>query len=397
MYLFSIYSVSSIFIAFFYLILGTFVFAKSPKSKINILFLLVTCAMALWGFGEGMMRASPDSVIANYWVLIMALGSTFHSTILLHFWFEFSGNKTKIKTYFLTLFYTSASIFFLLRILGKLTFGVEEHYWGYSAVGGGLYTLFKLLVVVLVSVVTMYYMFKTARESSGKLKIQAYYIGFGELIPFITGMVTQVFNEYLGLNIPELTVVATIFFISAVAWTINKHGLLTITTKVVAENIILTMDDFVIAVNNKMEIALINNAVTKNTDYGKDEMIGKAIDNFLKNKKLPLAFDELVKQLPLLNYELEILSKKKKKIQVSANISCISGQDGSMMGVVFVMRDNRKMNKLIMDLKKKEKELEETLEDFYSLRLGMANDMKKNVVDNENKKIKKRLDDLKEV
>lgn len=46
-------------------------------------------------------------------------------------------------------------------------------------------------------------------------------------------------------------------------------------------------------------------------------------------------------------------------------------------------------------MSKKNKELEDTLEEFYTLRIGMANDLKKGQIDEENKKIKERLDKLK--
>ena len=43
----------------------------------------------------------------------------------------------------------------------------------------------------------------------------------------------------------------------------------------------------------------------------------------------------------------------------------------------------------------KSKELEETMEDFYTLRLSMEEQIKEGVVEEENRKIKERLDELK--
>ena len=44
--------------------------------------------------------------------------------------------------------------------------------------------------------------------------------------------------------------------------------------------------------------------------------------------------------------------------------------------------------------KERSQELDKTLESFYTLRLGMERDLKKNVLEEENKKIKERLDKL---
>jgi len=46
-------------------------------------------------------------------------------------------------------------------------------------------------------------------------------------------------------------------------------------------------------------------------------------------------------------------------------------------------------------LEKKNVELEETLTDFYTMRIGMARDMEKGTVEKENKELKRRLDKLK--
>jgi len=48
-------------------------------------------------------------------------------------------------------------------------------------------------------------------------------------------------------------------------------------------------------------------------------------------------------------------------------------------------------------LKETKKKLEETLEDFYTLRIGMSNELKKRKLDAENKVIRKRIDILKKV
>lgn len=45
--------------------------------------------------------------------------------------------------------------------------------------------------------------------------------------------------------------------------------------------------------------------------------------------------------------------------------------------------------------KERSEELDKTLDSFYTLRLGMERDMKKNVLEEENRKIKERLDELK--
>jgi PAS domain S-box-containing protein len=62
--------------------------------------------------------------------------------------------------------------------------------------------------------------------------------------------------------------------------------------------------------------------------------------------------------------------------------------------VLSSIEDITKKKKAEEDLKNTKQKLEETLEDFYTMRIGMAKELKLDQVNSENKKIKKRLDSL---
>jgi hypothetical protein len=63
--------------------------------------------------------------------------------------------------------------------------------------------------------------------------------------------------------------------------------------------------------------------------------------------------------------------------------------------ILYTIMDVTQSKKDNLALKKIKRELEETLEDFYTLRIGMSKDLEKQQIDSENKKIRERLDELK--
>jgi methyl-accepting chemotaxis protein len=61
----------------------------------------------------------------------------------------------------------------------------------------------------------------------------------------------------------------------------------------------------------------------------------------------------------------------------------------------YISEKSEELKKSKKELEKKNVELEETLTDFYTMRIGMARDMEKGTVEKENKELKRRLDKLK--
>lgn len=84
-----------------------------------------------------------------------------------------------------------------------------------------------------------------------------------------------------------------------------------------------------------------------------------------------------------------------------SNVKVESNDEVGKLAVIFnVMTKNIKEAQLEIEektreLAQKNKELEDTLEDFYMMRTGMARDMEKGILEKENKKIRSRIAELK--
>ncbi len=367
MYSFSIFSLLGLVASEIYFLVGVYILAKNIKAPANRLFFFVATTMAIWGLGEGMERASLDPKIAFFWAnYIAGLGATLHGPVLLHFWLEFSTDANKFKKrLFILLFYVPALIFLTIRFFypALLITGVTKEYWGYSTVGTQLYQLYMLVVVAYVGVV-VFLALRKASKSYGKFKQQARNIGLGVLASLGIGTLTQAVRPLLHLNIPELSVISTFIFIAFIAYAMNKYGLLGITTKLIAENIISTMEDYVIAIEKDLKIALVNNSTLKNLGYKEEELLNQPVSVILSADISSLTYEQLLERFPLVNYQAMLILKNGDKIPVSANAVILRESANEISGLVFILRDMRQINELINDLQQKTQELQISTEEL---------------------------------
>ncbi len=360
MFSFTLFPVLSLFAAEVYFIIGAYILSKNPRVTANRIFFLVAFTMAMWGIGEGMERAAVDPESAFFWAnYIAGIGATLHGPVLLHFWLEFSGQiGTFRRRVHATVIYIPALVFLSMRLFypSLLMAGVTQEYWGYSTVGTPLYQIYMLSIVAYAGAV-VFLALRKASISQGKARKQSRNIGLAILFSVFIGTITQAMKPVLNLSIPELSVISTFIFITIIAYTVSKYGLLVITTKAVAENIIGTMDDYVIAIDNGMNIAIVNDSARRRLGYKEGELTNKPLGMVLSSDLSSLKFSQLLKRFPVVNHQAKLLSKGGKRVPVSMNASILK-EGEYVSGIVFVMRDMSQINKLIDDLQQKTKELE---------------------------------------
>ena len=319
--------------------------------------------MSMWGLGEGMHRAANSIETAYPWaVYIVGIGSSLHTIALFHFLLHFSGNLNKTKHKFLTLFiiYAPFIFFTLVRFInpGWMISELVHQYWGYTTVGTGLYKIFQYFIVGYTLCIAIMAFIKSY-TSEKDIKRQYLYIAIGVFIPVLVGSITQVFRPFFTAPVPELTVISAVSFISIIAYAVKKYGLLAIDIKIVAENIINHVNEFIIAVDPGLNIVFVNSPVSSISEFTETELVKQPIQKIVSDKLFSSSFDEITKQLPLDNYKIDLILKNGGQNSLLANISSI--KDGkNNIGFVLVMRNMQNIEELIKHLEEKNIELEKT-------------------------------------
>lgn len=397
MYSFNPYSLLSILVGQINLLVGFIIFFKNPKSLANRLLFLSFLSMSIWGLGEGLERASTSPEIAVFWdSFAVVLGSNFFVAFLLNFWLVFSGEINKFKRKkIVCLLYLPAAVFYILNLAGGglIATQVVKEYWGYNVQGGTPSYWISMFFIVLYASFVVYLAFRKSAVSTGKIKNQARNIGLGVLFSLFVGLFTDVFSPIFHIGLPGLTALSTLFFNLLIAFTIYRLG--SSITPNVADMIFSTMDDYLIAVDKDLKIAIANNALFKNLGLAPTELIGEPLKKFLIGELAESTFEETQKILPITNHSSFLKIKNGAQIPVYMNASLLRDDDDSPSGLVLVLRDARKLNELLDSLKSKTNELEKSkaeLEDNVS-ELKHINEL---MIDRELKMIelKKKLNEI---
>jgi PAS domain S-box-containing protein len=146
------------------------------------------------------------------------------------------------------------------------------------------------------------------------------------------------------------------------------------------------------------KIIELNEGFENITGYSRNEVIGKTTGDlklWVNEDDRTKVINALAKHGRIADEEFFFRKNNGKLIQTLyfAESIKINGEPCILTTGV----DITQLKKNELALKETKKKLEDTLEDFYMLRIGMANDMKKNQVDTENRKIRKRIDKLKKL
>jgi len=227
--------------------MGSLVFLKNPKGYLNIIFLLLCCDVAYWGFAEFHYRTAESAATASFWIHMNFLWP-FSTALLLHFILIYTRTNRLLKQplIFAVLYIPSLIIAAIAIFTNRFSSNPVQMAWGWDF--GTPDTLINILCTGWVSLIGLlaglvaiiFYL----RLNPGEKKNQASYVVIGLSIPVIIGTTTDAFGPALGLRMPEMAVtsfaIGVAGFIGLAMW---KYELFELTPQAVASEIVSTMAD----------------------------------------------------------------------------------------------------------------------------------------------------------
>ncbi len=187
---------------------------------------------------------------------------------------------------------------------------------------------------------------------------QAIYIFLGMSIPFLLGLVSQIFFQILGLNFPDITVFGWGLGCIVIAIGILKSNLFTLTPTSAAESILTSMvsnDEFsgvvgrsfdlIYAVDMKGVIIYISPSVEKILGYSRNEIRGQRFHSYIEPVTLPKVieyFNNVISStFPEGGVEVIELKFRKKSGQYTTLLakSMPIVKNGSIYGIQGVAKD----------------------------------------------------------
>ncbi len=353
----NVFSLLPLVALFANVILGLYITYRNPRETLTRLYILVVFSVAIWSAANFFAFTASSAGEAEFMNRFVSIGSLLSPVFLLHFFLVFT-RKVPRRLY-TALLYVPAAIFLVIDFATLLiTESAEAAYWGYRIIHGAAYvpeTIYMVIYAVtgLVLCYGFYRKSKSDRERSESILLI-----IAIAIPVVGGAMTEIVLPLLDITIIPLTSTFSTLTAVIIAYAMVRFGLLIITPHMVAERILDTMPDCVVAVDMNDRISFANKETNEILGYKEEELIGEPLDEIITPDGLTgfRVSRELGKELK--NFETEVVRKDSKKVLVSVNASEIRDRKKNIVGYVLVLRDIRETTELIRTLKEKTMELE---------------------------------------
>jgi len=166
------------------------------------------------------------------------------------------------------------------------------------------------------------------------------YVAFAAImIPLVVASVTDAILPMCGVNLPRIGSSSLAIIGAAIAWSVHRYGYSLLAPGTFATEILATLRDGVALVRHDGMIRSANASLARLCGCGEEELIGRAIDDFIPECSLTV-------DLEVHGHECQLVSDQGQPIAISLSSSVIRDRLGDPVGQVLVMRDLREVKAL---------------------------------------------------
>ena len=331
------------FLVYLYLIIVILI--KDTKSWLNRSCAAFSACLALWSFAYIFvhnLNISKDTAIL--FDNISSIGWASFVSFFLWFSLIFTEKKKILKTKIIyPLIFILPLLFIYKQWTGFFTADYIKRPWGWVGVwSGSIWEYSYYLYYLSFTAIGLYLILNFGRKTKEPIKKkQAGIIFVTTLIPFILGTLTDVILPELNIVVmPTLGNVITLIWAFGIVYAIAKYELMNITPFTAAENIISTMADSLILLDRQGNIATVNKATLDLSGYGKDELTGKSVEIFFREKDFKSTLlNKAIKKESIRNDEFSFKTKTGENIPVIFSSSTMMDKAGGMAGIVCIVKD----------------------------------------------------------
>lgn len=333
----NIYAFISLISSILCLFLGNFIYYKNPKNKLNQLTALMCIMLAYFLFVEFGYRQAETYTMANMWISASFIGPLVVSLIL-HVVLLITKKSTLTKNK-LFLLYLPSLIISILNLNYNLYAGAVKEYWGWTysiTFNMPLFYLNNLWVIFLFSI-SIILSYRYYVESEGREKKLAKYMLSGLSITLLLGLITDIILPLFSIRIPELYYTASVIGILFLCYGIIKYRIPQLTPSAAADEIVSTMSNFLILIDEKEIITSVNSAGLKLLGYKESELLGKNVNVIFPGNSDLFKINKLTN-----DFEINIKNKEGKSVPVIMSITPII-HNSQKLGVLCTGNDITKL------------------------------------------------------
>lgn len=346
---------------FIFIFLGVLVYIRNPKARLNKAFALFSALLCYYSFTQFMLRNSQSINNAYLWASLNKASLAFLTPAYLHLILIYTESLRRLKKIFLFLIcsaiYLPALVAsFIFTSTDLATTGPVKYIWGYEfgiAKDPQIFILLTLWAAGLTAIGAFFLNQYYLKTDNAKKKLQAKYMIIGIFLPAGVTIIILLFPAF-HINEPYLTSIFLAGMLSIVAFVIIKYELFEVGPEKAAGNIIDTMSDALIVINENKNITFVNDAVISLFGYSKAELVNYPFIKILTNKELLARFKypSFNENMITDNYEAEFKTKNNEKITVLFSSSFIRDNQGDVAGILIIVKDISEQKKAQEEIKR---------------------------------------------
>ncbi len=331
--------------AFINLSIFIYVIFFFPQNETNYIFLIFVFLIAILQLGDGFVRMSVSAETAEQWHRMSNASTMFALPFGILFTLSITRGIDTISNKFIFVSLFLPPIILLLFIITRLDQYLisksDNWYWSVNPEPGiatsTIYLWISITSVILL--VLLWYNFVHTEKGVKKRK-QVLLLAWSCSIPVIGGLITEIiFPLLLKINsIPLSTPLLTIFSLGSFI-AIKKYNLLEYSPKYKWNQILESMNEGILIVDNDDRIMYANKIFCELLGYEFKEINGKIANSILIDQsemsKIKGILEERKKNKST-QYEIQLKSKSGEKIWVVINGSPFTDKAGNIIGSIGI-------------------------------------------------------------
>lgn len=326
--------------------MGIHVLILDRHSALNRIFFCLNMSFAIWSLAVVFFITAPDAAACLTWDLVASLGYYSFASFVLHFFLLFTGKTAFLRKWWAYIvLYAPAIVLIAAKATDNTLFlnGYALSPYGWMSdirtqSSWFLASVIQYIVYCLIGFGLCYRKWRLAQPA--RERKQARIILLSGLSAFLIGSSLYFTSFLFRIDMPDITVAGLILWSVGIFYGINRYRLLAISPTTAAENILQTIMDSVILVDEQGTM-LHANAATVSLAGSGEALAGTPLDRlFPQESKINTA--QLLHQLqqgPVRNLEAEFLTGSGHKVPVMISASECRDKDDDVLGFVVVSKD----------------------------------------------------------
>jgi PAS domain S-box-containing protein len=335
-YHFSAYAIPPLFTSVILLCLGIAVLLRDRASSVSRLFFMMLATTSFWLFAFSWMYAASDESTALLWSKVAYLDIPFICAAIYHFTVHVLGLEAQRRRVVRLAWIVSAIFAGTAYWTDALIGGVYQYWWGYYPKYSWLGLPFLVYFVCMLILSARHYItvYAACPPGTRKMRIKWFLVGF--IGPFVAALD---FLPKLGVPLYPIGYLSLLWWLGVVGFAVWKYQILHITPSFAADQILQTIADAVLVIDEAGVICIANHAAGPLFRMTESDLLGTPLISIDKSLAETISVAKHLPHGSIHRAEVTLLRPVHNVATLELSASVIKDPTGEAVAMACVLRD----------------------------------------------------------